>query len=378
MTARIEQLFAGAAHAVGFHSSASEGTWAECAKAAGYPTARRAVVVLIDGMGVENLAHYRGHIPFLRRHLQTFATTTFPSTTACAITSFATGYLPGTTGMAGFTLRHPQHCRRLQLLSFIPGEAMGPEASSSAIQVDPASWQPHPPIAARIDHGGTICSVGPKKFAGSGLTVAAWRGIRPVYARELSERVDATLRELRSETKLVYLYWEGLDHVGHQAGWNSEAWVSEVENVDRELSRLAGKLPADTLLVITADHGMVDIDKRVDLADFAPAASWQSAGEERALHVYFPPGEDHQRAREALQSWLDTRGEVFTRSEYAALLGPVAPAVAPRLGDVIVAAAGSWGISDSRWMSAGQRSLIGAHGSTTAMERHIPLIVTKS
>lgn len=378
MAARIEQLFAGAAHAVGLQSTDPTDTWEASCNAAGYSPAKRAVVVLIDGMGVENLAHYRGHIPFLRRHLDTVATTTFPSTTACAITSFATGYLPGQTGMAGFTLRDPKRGRRLQLLSFIAGEAMdSPALQPSAPPIpDPASWQARPPIAMRCEHDGTICSIGPAKFAGSGLSVAAWRGVRTVFAQDLSERVDATVRELRTDTKLIYLYWEGLDHVGHKAGWNSEAWVSEVENVDRELQRLHSRLPADTLLIITADHGMVDITRRVDIAEFGPAKGWQTAGEERALHIYLPPDEDHHRASELIGEWIGERAKVINKSQLERWFGPIDPQVEARLGDVILAATNTWGISDSRWMSAGQRGLIGAHGALTDIERHIPLMIT--
>ncbi|MDO5726704.1 MAG: alkaline phosphatase family protein [Bowdeniella nasicola] len=377
VTLHIDALFAGAAHAVGFTSNDPADNWQHAALAAGLPEAKRAVVVLIDGMGFAQLEHYRGHIPFLRRYLHTTALTTFPSTTACAITSFATGYPPGKTGMAGFTLKDPHRGHRLQLLSFLAGDSMRPNAHGrvQTTPADPRCWQPHPPIAARCEHQGRICSVGPAKFAGTGLTLAAWRGIRQVFAGDLSERVECALQQLRTDATLVYLYWEALDHAGHKFGWNSPQWVAEVENVDRQLARLASRLPAETLLVITADHGMVDITNRIDLADFPGAAQWESAGEERALHVYFPADIDHDEAAADLAAWVGERGQVIGRDEMDRLMGGIDPAIAARFGDVMIAAHDQWGISDRRWMSAAQRSLIGAHGSISAAERTIPVMV---
>ncbi|RAE81595.1 alkaline phosphatase family protein, partial [Burkholderia multivorans] len=67
----------------------------------------------------------------------------------------------------------------------------------------------------------------------------------------------------------VYLYWGNLDKTGHVSGSNSANWSEELERIDGALSRLAQDLPHDSALVVTADHGMVDIDhdRRLDLVD---------------------------------------------------------------------------------------------------------------
>ncbi|MBR7503251.1 alkaline phosphatase family protein, partial [Mycobacterium tuberculosis] len=88
----------------------------------------------------------------------------------------------------------------------------------------------------------------------------------------------------------VYLYWGNLDKTGHVSGSNSANWSEELERIDGALSRLAQDLPHDSALVVTADHGMVDIDhdRRLDLVD-APdlkAGLRHLGGEPRALHLY--------------------------------------------------------------------------------------------
>jgi predicted AlkP superfamily pyrophosphatase or phosphodiesterase len=64
---------------------------------AGFPPADRAVVVLLDGLGLELLRSRAGHAPFLRRLLQRSESphsAGFPTTTATSIGSFGTGLPP--------------------------------------------------------------------------------------------------------------------------------------------------------------------------------------------------------------------------------------------------------------------------------------------
>ncbi|WP_083602982.1 alkaline phosphatase family protein [Bowdeniella nasicola] len=358
----LRQVFAAAAHGAGYRPS-DGGSWAESAQALELPAASRYVVVLIDGMGLELLEARRGHIPFMRRRLGTALTSTFPSTTACAITSFATGERPGHTGMVGFTAREPDSQSRIQLLSFADSP------------VTPEAWQRCPTIAERATPSGEIVSVGPEKFRDSGLTRAAWRGMRAVFAETFEDRIGAVVRELRAGASLVYLYWADLDHVGHVEGWSSEAWIAEVERVDAALSSLASRLPKDTALIVTADHGMVDIDRRLDLADFSGSAALMSTGEERVLQLFFEPGTNAEQMLHDLAAWCGESVEVWDRTRLLTAFDPVADHVSPRIGDAALIAKGTWGISDSRWMSDANMRLVGAHGSISSAEVSVPLII---
>lgn len=363
---RLRDILAAAAHNVGYVSSDAENTWEQAADAVGLPAASRYIVVLIDGMGLTQLEARRGHIPFLRRrHLQSVRTTV-PSTTACAITSFATGYDPGRTGMIGFTARDPESGSRIQLLSFADSP------------VTPEVWQSEPTIAQRADHRGTMCSVGPEKFRDSGLTLAAWRGMREVYAETFEERVQAALAQLNGGARLVYLYWADLDHAGHVHGWESEEWTAQLEHVDAQLSALARALPRDTGLAITADHGMVDILQRRDFAASPHASQCVTAGEERMLQVFVDEPDRVDEIAQRTAAWLGDCAHVWSRDDMLAALGGASARVAPRVGDFAIVAEGSWGISDSRWMSENQMRLVGAHGATSEAEMTVPLAVELS
>lgn len=346
----------------------------------GVPAASRVCVVLVDGLGSQMLAERAGHAPFLRSAAASTRVLTagFPSTTATSIGLFGTGRGSGRTGMAGYTVRNPETGGLANLVSW---EGAGA----------PDRWQREPTLLAALVRAGVpVTSVGPAAFAGSGLTRAALTGGGYVAAEALRDRVDAALFEL-SAPGLVYLYWGEVDKTGHQHGWRSRAWADALTELDRELGRLARSVPRGTVVLVTADHGMVDVDhsQLVDVARVPELAADVAlvAGEPRAAHVYLrepggPSGDGAgPGAAEAVQArWREVLGEaavVALRDEAIAAgwFGPVSDHVLPMLGDLVVAATGRAGVVDSRTQTPHSLQLRGMHGSLTPGELLVPLVV---
>jgi hypothetical protein len=337
------------------------------------PRADRAVVVLVDGLGERLLADRGGHAPFLRRLRNLPAAGVlragFPSTTATSIASFGTGLHPGAHGLVGLEVLDPD---RDALFSELAWDD----------EVNPRRWQPHPTVFEAVRAAGVeVVRVGPAHVAGSGLSEAALRGGRVVSADTLDRRVDATVAAVRGNQRaLVYLYWEEVDKVGHVCGCRSWQWGEAVGSLDFGLSRLLDRLPAGTLLVVTADHGMVDVpfEDRVDLAREPDlrAGVRHVGGEPRALHLYCRPG----AAPDVLATWRErfagtldvrSRGEVLE----AGWFGPVEDRVVPRIGDVVTTATGSIAVVDSRTARPAVLALVGLHGARTDAEQLVPLLV---
>ncbi|MFC8924009.1 alkaline phosphatase family protein [Cellulosimicrobium sp. NPDC057127] len=334
------------------------------------PAAERVCVVLVDGLGHVNLAERAGHAPFLRSLLPgaRALTSSFPSTTAAAVGAFGTGTAPGRTGMLGYTQRNPATGGLANMVSW---EGAPP----------PHELQQEPPLlGVAADAGVAVTSTGPARFAGSGMTLAALRGGTYAAGERLGDRVDAAVRALR-RPGLVYVYWGEVDKAGHHHGSGSWQWGDELEALDRELARLARSLPAGTLLLVTADHGMVDVDPvlRRDVAD-DPVLSQGVVlvgGEPRAVHLYAEPG----RAQEVAARWRDALGDgalVLERDEVLAggLLGPdPRPDAVAAAGDVLVAMRGRATVVDSRTQTPASLALVGVHGSLTEREMRVPLLV---
>lgn len=322
------------------------------------------LLILVDGLGYELIQEYAGHTPTLRRMRDDIRSihTVVPSTTAAAITAFGTGERPGTTNMVGFSVAYGGGV--MNLLAMEGGPA-------------PTEWQPVPTYFERLAAAGVASAViSPARFAGSGLTGAALRGARHVPAETLDDRVSAALRELRAGTPVVYLYWSEIDHAGHGSGVGSDSWIGTLEEFDAGLARLLRSLPAGVRTVMTADHGMINVDAS-QIVDVASTPALRDgvrvvAGETRAVHVHTDEG----RADEVEMRWRDVLGEsawIISREEISALIG--AGDGASIIGDFLVLARGRCGVVDSRTQSASAIAMPGVHGSLTSTEMRIPVVV---
>lgn len=343
------------------------------------PPADRVVVLLVDGLGEELLARRAGHAPYLtslRGHGHRLDVG-FPSTTATSMGTFGTGRLAGEHGMVGYQVLDPDRGVLLNELSWDDGP-------------DPRRWQPRPPVFEQlVGQGVEVVQIGPGFFQGSGLTEAALRGARFVAASSLDARVDAAAAAVRSAPRtLVYVYWGDVDKVGHVHGCGSAAWTEELEAVDLAVRTLAARLPADALLLVTADHGMVDVpaDARLDLAAGADGTGTSlerllardvrlTGGEPRAPMLHCEPGTAEAVAARWAAELPDFEVVLRERAVADGWFGPVAPHVLPRIGDVVVAATGSRTVHDSRVQRPELLGLVGMHGARTRDEVAVPLLV---
>ena len=334
------------------------------------PPTRRAVTVLVDGLGHDLLVRRAGHAPWLRAHLSAThrVASGFPSTTATSMGTFGTGLAAGAHGMLGYEVLVPGADRLLNELSWEDGP-------------NPRTWQPHETLFEAVAGAGVeVVRVGPAYFDGSGLTEAALRGGRFAAATTLPARVDATLAAVRSAPRaLVHLYWGDLDKIGHVHGCDSWQWGDELESIDRELARLAARLPDDCSLTVTADHGMVDSphELRLDVAHepLLAAGVRHVTAEARAPQLYVEPG----AAADVHAAWsalLGDRGLVLTRDQAVAAgwFGPVAADNLPRIGDVVVAMRGRFAVVDSRRARPELLALRGLHGSLSDDEVAVPVV----
>jgi len=333
------------------------------------PGAGSYVVLLVDGLGYDLLRDHADQAPFLHGRLagRPPLTVGVPSTTATSLTSLGTALMPGSHGVVGFTTRIPGTEDLLNALKW-----------SSA--VDPRDWQPHPTAFARLAEAGVRTTVvNQRSFSGSGLTVAGQRGAEFVGADKVGERIAAVLEASGSVPSFTYCYEGDLDWTGHRHGVASTSWQLELAMVDSAAEQLRETLPASTRIVVVADHGMVDsppedrldVDEQPDLLDGVALLG----GEARFRHVYCRGGAVDDVAA-AWRSAVGDRAEVLTRDEAVSRgwSGPVSPVVRPRLGDVMVAAHGSFSVMSTSAFPY-ETKLVGLHGSLTRAEMLVPLLV---
>ncbi|NLP85471.1 alkaline phosphatase family protein [Microbacterium sp. CFH 90308] len=333
-----------------------------------FAPARSAVVWVLDGLGAHNLASRAGHARFLSgaRAKKDAARTVFPSTTAAALTSLLTGTTPGQHGLVGYRARVPG-------TDDVVNQLRGWDTDGL-----PLSFQRATPLADSL--GRPFFTVSRSEYAGTGFTAVTLGGAEFHGVDDLSERVRvAADLAARHPGSIVYLYAPDLDSVGHKRGWESDEWISTLESVDAAARLLDASLTQDTGVIVTSDHGMVDVprhrhvllgdgDERLDGVRLI-------GGEPRMLHLYAEPGEEtgvlaRWRDAEGARSWVFARDEVVT----SGLMGVVAPEVIERIGDVIVAPRAGIAYYDDRLADKAPQRMVGQHGSLTDDERIVPLI----
>jgi hypothetical protein len=343
--------------------------------ALGLGPANKAVVVLADGLGVSSLRARAGHARFLNSLLTKTSVVdgVFPSTTAAGITTLTTGVAPGQHGLVGYRVRDTDRDRVVNQLTGWD-TAMRPE-----------TWQRARTVFERAaDAGVPAFAIGPRRYTASGFTQAALRGARYVPAESVPDRFAAARHLLDTEPRaLVYLYVPELDVAAHAHGWESDRWLAALENLDGAAARFAAGLNADEGLLVTADHGIIDVPATGHvLFDTVPElvdGVRHIGGDPRCLHLYLEPGLGSEAAAALADTWRTIEGHrawVYTREEAieSGLFGDVAPEVLPRIGDVIVAARKLIAYYDSREPNQSARSMVGQHGSLTDEELRVPLI----
>jgi hypothetical protein len=339
----------------------------------GLPSARRACLLVIDGMGWDLLDRHQDVAPFLAALAAggRWLSAGFPATTVTSLSSLGTGLPPGRHGLLGYQVRDP---RTGQLLNGLRWDKA----------VDPVAWQPEPTIferAAAAGIGATRVAHG--SFEHTGLSAAAMRGADYWPANTPGALVASTAEALSAQPRgFAMVYTGDLDATGHAWGSTSPAWRYQLAHADRLAEQVADALPAGTLLVITADHGMVDVpaSMRTDYDHVAELRAGVAllGGEPRARHVYAEPG----AAADVLAAWRETLGAAgWTVSREQAIdenwFGPVDDRVMERIGDVVSAARGDSAVVATD-TEPRESALIGMHGSLSPEDQRIPLLVREA
>lgn len=328
--------------------------------------ARAAVLLVLDGLGWQALTTFSDRLPELRAFTGGPVTTVVPSTTPAALTSITTGLPPSRHGITGFRIRHERgvlNAVRWQL-------ADGGRAP------DPEHVQKERPFLGR-----TVPVVTKAMFRTTGFTGAHMRGAEFHGWQTASVLVEQARALIADGAPFVYAYYPGVDEVAHAHGLETAYYPAELAAADRLVGDLLDALPDDVALVVTADHGQVQVGPG-HWRTLAPVHELVAAyaGDGRFRHLHAKPGRagELHAAVEELHGTGTGEAWVFRREQLLdeGWLGPdPVPAVYRRVGDVVLAARGPVGFVDPTLPSEAQ--LVGAHGSITAAEVEVPLVASR-
>lgn len=326
--------------------------------------AETVVLLVLDGLGWNATREHRAVLPVSAALEGGPITTVLPSTTTTALTSITTGLPPAAHGLLGYTMRTGPDVLNLLRWTLVTGGA----------PPDPARLQPQPAFLGR-----PVPTVTRSEFLERGFSKAHLRGARLFGWRAVSTLIEVCRRKAEAREPFVYAYYDGVDIVAHARGLGDPNYVRELSFADRLVGELLDALPEHATLLVTADHGQVDLDRARWLSLDAVAHTIQAyAGDGRFRSLYARAGAAED-LRAGVEELYGARAWVFSRERLLdeGWLGPERPSatVAARVGDVVIAARDAVAFADpGNTVELGLRS---GHGSMTPDEMLVPLLAAR-
>jgi len=237
--------------------------------------ADQVVLLVLDGLGWDQLQERRGLAPTLAGMTGGPITTVAPTTTATALSSIATGLTPAEHGLVGYRIVLGGEVVNV-LRWTADGEDRRRSQPPADIQRYPAFLGEHVPI------------VSPAELGGSAFSAAHLRGGVHVGWRASSSLPIEVLHQLDAGERFVYAYSGGIDKIAHERGFG-EFYDAELRAADRIVGDLLELLPPGAALLVTADHGQVHVGDNIvkPSAELLSHVALQSGeGRFRWLHAH--------------------------------------------------------------------------------------------
>ncbi len=225
-------------------------------------TAEHQVLVLIDGLGVEQLERFPGD-GFLRTHTRSHIEmhSVFLASTAPALTSLYTGEYPAQHGVLSWWLRLPDAEINATILPFIERFS---KQSLTELSVDPAAVFTLPSLIGRMTH--RPLAFVPRELIGSVYSTYSSDGTEQVGYAEVTEAFELATERLLAATAptFTYLYLPQADSVAHADGCDDQKVLGLFALYDRLLAEFSERLGGSARVSLTGDHGLVDVpDERI-------------------------------------------------------------------------------------------------------------------
>jgi predicted AlkP superfamily pyrophosphatase or phosphodiesterase len=275
----------------------------------------RVAVVLLDAFGWKFMQRHADH-PFLRRLAIEPVASQFPSTTTAHLTTLYTGLPVSQHGLYEWHVYDPGLDAIILPLPFL-----GPDGPLS---LDPREVVPGPTLFEQLDVPSLVLqpsAIWPGKYSSAAFAGA---DVEPF------ERFEEATARLGRVPGLTYAYWDAIDATGHRHGPSSAEFDAVSLAALDALERVR-----DTFILVTADHGQIDVSQIDYLDELWPPllehlTQSVPAGSARDcfLHVRDPAtvvGE--------LAARLGERAEVHLAAE---LFPDAGPRLTARLADVCV------------------------------------------
>ena len=343
---------------------------------------RHLALVLVDGMGMSCLAD--PDAADLRTRVRLELDSVFPATTACAMTTVATGRWPAQHGVPGWHAYLAEHDLSATVLPFLERHS-GRRLRRYGVQA--AEIWPLPSRFAEVT--GDMEVYVPlvyllstfNRYLNGRCKTRGYRSLRQAQRRILRRLRSVSRR--RTPRTITYWYVPDYDSACHTHGVASPQARAKLQQIQALLLEMAAEAPDDTVVAVTADHGLIDLragesaallpgDPLLDCLRCPPT------GEARTPHFHVRPGKEAELIRRVTDLAGDrlallSQGE----AEELRLFGPepLSDLARRRFGDYVGIALASFTLGYYESADAASLRHIGVHGGMCPAEVRTPLVI---
>jgi hypothetical protein len=354
---------------------------------------RRVILVMVDALALHRLKRWMadGTAPVWSRLAEqgqlAALTSITPSTTSSALTSLWTGKSPAEHGIVGYELWLKEYGVVSNMILHTPITFENDTGSLARAGFKPEQFLGLPTLGTHLsEHGVRSYALQHRSIIRSGLSQMFFKDVAAhgfLTSAELWVNLRHLVESNPHQKQYFWVYTGQIDHFSHFYHPDDERTAAEFAEFSRAfeqrfLDQLSPANRKDTLVLLTADHGMIATQKsaRYDLRNH-PELSHQlhilPTGENRLMYLFVKPGKEDSVRAYFEQTWPDQftfldPAEAVTKGLFSP--GTLHPLLADRLGDLIVAARNDAYL----WWADKENLLVGRHGGLSEQEMIVPLL----
>ena len=271
---------------------------------------KNVLLMIYDGMGMDMLFDNLPETSFLTKNTTSKITTVFPSTTVAGLTSYFTGKTPVEHGWLGWSLYFKEYQRQIDVFTDREARTGEPSGYNNVA----ATMMPYESIYSKIESS----AAGVKTYSVTHRGIDHPSEPETVIGYENLSEMHNIIRTLCDSPgpKFILAYHNEPDHISHKAGCRSRKVRRTLKKINRRTEKLCNNLK-DTLVIISADHGHIDVNKDIfleEIPELAECLLIPPSIESRAVSIFVKPGTE-EKFKEAFNRILGNDFILFSRKE---------------------------------------------------------------
>ena len=282
---------------------------------------------VIDGLGYNYLEKYGKH-SLISKNTIGKMTSVFPTTTSAAITSFATGNAPFEHGITGWYMKIKSRGTGENIPSLVlPYTSRINDRDLSELGIVEEDIFKVKGSIEKIPNGYVIL---PEEVIDSTYSLNLNNGAKKIGYNSISGFFSATKSAIDDKKKngfkgvkenvgkYIFSYIPSFDSLFHKEGEKSENLLDLFKILNFELDKFLKEIKGtNTLVILTADHGLLDTHKELNLNEYKyiqDLLEFPLCGEPRTAYCYVKEDKEKQFV-ECIKNDFSDMCDLYTREE---------------------------------------------------------------